>query len=189
MTWKRSVWTAARLGTAAITAAAAVMLTKPLVAQVSPTPTISPPVAYEHTLQEVLAELRQLRAAVEKTNALGSRILLLGQQLQVQETRAGSLSRQLEDVRTRLTEATAARGEHTEVLAAIEREMKVAPAGSARRALEREATQIRARQKGTEALEQHLQHREGDLTSQLERAESAITDLAQRLAALEPKQR
>lgn len=151
----------------------------------SPVPTIGPEVAYEATLQAVLAEVRAVRAWLEQSSGPGaSQVLAIGQRLQAQEVRLAGTARRLDDVRARMAEAHATRTAQSELLADLERGL----GAEAEAAFRVEIARTRAEMKRAQILESALQEQEREIAAELEEAKRQADALTERLKALERPQ-
>jgi chromosome segregation ATPase len=154
-----------------------------------PTPALTPAPAQEsRTTDQLLLEVRALRAAIERMTVSGTRAQLLLGRLQMQEQRMTTLGRQLQESRTKLTEALRQRQSHVleveHLTAAIERastpdERIAAETGlnAARAAMKQFDQQVNALQTDDASIAQALtteQNRWIELNGRLEELENLL---------------
>jgi chromosome segregation ATPase len=141
------------------------------------------------TIQALLAEVRQLRLALERSAALAPRIQLTLQRAQLQQDQVARLSRQLEDLRDRMAQAAS---EETQTLAQIkaaEAHVVQEQDAARRKTIEEEIKAVKARleqQSEQQRIQQAQQQaRESELAGRLETERSKLNELNEKLNALE----
>jgi hypothetical protein len=137
------------------------------------------------TLPSLLAEVRQLRVAIEQMASAGPRIQLVLGRLQLQEQRINNLLRRLETVRAELE---GIQGEHDNLqlqLQGLEREAGETTDAERRRAFEAEVRAIKSRLPAVGARLQQRQTEESTLSADISAEQGRWTDFNQRLEELE----
>lgn len=141
------------------------------------------------TMQALLTEVRQLRLALEKSVAIGPRIQMTLQRMQLQQEVVSRASRQLDEIRTRLSIS----GMEAEHLAT---ELKVSEARLnqeqdpvRRKSLEEEIRLLKTRVEQVTARnhqsQSELRANEIDLSSRLRSEQAKLDQFAERLDSLE----
>jgi hypothetical protein len=148
------------------------------------------------TIQALLAEVRQLRLALERSAVVAPRIQLTLHRMQFQQEAVSRVSRQLEDIRSQM--AGSASVEEKEI-ANIRAHMKEVEARSAqeldparRKVLEDEVSRLRQRlEKGAEKTDQQRLNeaqqiaRASELAGRLQTEQAKLDELGERLNTLE----
>jgi chromosome segregation ATPase len=142
-------------------------------------------VAPDSVSQQLLVEVRQLRLAIERATSVLPQAQLLLQRTQLQQQHVEAISRQLEQLRAELTRAW---GEDAQMTAEIR-------TGEARATQESNQDRRRDLEDRIKALKAHLEQqgirdqqqkaREGELAGQLQSEQIKLSELQQRLDALE----
>jgi len=151
-----------------------------LAALAAPAQTASPDSA---TLQELLAEVRQLRMTMQKTLSLGPRMQLLLQRAQFQEQRVARVQQQLDDIRKQISAETSRQTAATERLAKIEQDIS-AESDAARR------SQLEDMRAGLKMVlgngpDPQLRAREGELNNALVAEQATLAEFNDKLDSLE----
>jgi len=135
------------------------------------------------TLQALLAEVRQLRRAVEKTTSLGPRMQLLLQRAQFQEQKVLRISQQLDEVRKQIAGDTARQTAVNENLAKLEQD--IAAESDAGRRAQLEDMRAGLKLAAGRGPDQQLRARESELSNSLDVEQAALNDFNEKLDALE----
>lgn len=135
------------------------------------------------TMQALLNEVRLLRHTVEKNMSLAPRMQLLLQRAQYQEQKVLRASQQLDEVRKQIAQETARQNGANERLAKIEQDISNESDAARRSQLE----DMRAGLKLVvgNGPDQQLRARETELSNALDAEQAALSDLNQKLDALE----
>jgi predicted nucleic acid-binding Zn-ribbon protein len=133
----------------------------------------------------LLVEVQQLRAAIERSTLLGTRTQIAMQRIQMQETRTTRLSQELDRVRREVTDLDRVKTETVLHLRAMEAQLSQATDPNGRLRLEEEVKRIKLRLEQLAAQEPQTRAREADLANQVQTEQSRLTELQDRVNALE----
>lgn len=138
------------------------------------------------TLDDLLSEVRGLRADLAQSSSGTIRAQLVMGRAQIQEQRIAGLRRDLTDIQFQLRVATQQR-ERTDALAVdVEQGIRSGNLGTDRiRQLERELADVKDRLVREQRLEQELRYKEGELTNTLAAEQNRWIDFNSRLDDLE----
>jgi hypothetical protein len=150
-----------------------------------------PAVARQQTpsdpITALLAEVRQLRLAMERSLTVSPRIQLLTSRLSAQRDVMQPLALELSAIRQQLSKASANVRSHTarfhELEDLVERETEIEP--ERRKLMEREQAAMKAAMENYAAEEQDLRNREADLANALAVEQAHWNELTRRLDELE----
>jgi hypothetical protein len=137
------------------------------------------------TLQSLLAEVRQLRMAVERAASVLPQTQVLLQRTQLQQQHVETLSRQLEQLRDQITKSSveddhfAAEVRDTEARASQEQDT------NRRREVELRLKSAKAQMEQEAIRDQRQRARESQLAGQLQNEQGKLSELQERLDALE----
>ena len=134
----------------------------------------------QRVTEALIAEIQQLRLAIERATLLGARTQLAISQLQIQETALARLNSQLTDVRSQ------ASSRERERMAAAIRDLEARKPAPGMEALnEQQINQMKLQLEEVTAREQQLAAREGELAAQYQAAQNQAADSRARIAGLE----
>ena len=135
------------------------------------------------TLQQLLAEVRQLRLTMEKQMSIGPRMQLLMQRAQFQEQKVARIQAQLDEVRKQIQQETSRQNAAGERLAKIEQDISAESDAAKRSQLE----DMRAGLKMVigNGPDPQLRARESELNNELITEQAALTEFNEKLDALE----
>lgn len=136
------------------------------------------------TIEALLAEVRQLRIALERSAVLGPKMQLAAQRLSMQEQKIARIQTQLESVRRELGIKTEAQQRFTQQLALLEQRIVGETDPVRRKQFESEREHI----KGALAnfgVDPQLQARETELAGSLRTEQAVAQDLNTKLDAIE----
>ncbi|HKX00688.1 MAG TPA: hypothetical protein VJN43_23305 [Bryobacteraceae bacterium] len=133
------------------------------------------------TIQALLAEVRELRTAIERAIAIQPRVQITLERMQVQQRRIEQLSRPLEDVRRQLADHARFVGQQ----AAIEAQLAAEQDANRRKQLEETLRAIRSQAERQSAEDVQLRAREGELMSTLQAEQNKLNELNDRLDRLD----
>ena len=137
------------------------------------------------TLRLLLAEVRQLRMAVERATSVLPQTQVLLQRTQLQQQHVETLSRQLEQLRDQITKSSAEDAHFAAELRDAEARASQEQDANRRRDVDQRLKSAKAQ------LEQQAMHdlaqraRESQLAGQLQNEQSKLNELQERLDALE----
>lgn len=137
------------------------------------------------TIQALLAEVQQLRLALERFTLIGPRMQLTLQRAQWQEDRHSRLSRQLEDVRKQLGESSAQEAMGTTGLKELEGRIGQEQNPLLRKQMEEEYKAIKIRLEQNNVLVQQYRGREIELANALQKEQDKLNDFNEQLNSLE----
>jgi len=137
------------------------------------------------TLQNLLAEVHQLRLALEHSSKIAPRIQIAVERIKMQQDQVARTARQLEDVRHEIEHRQSEQPRLQQQLESLESHASTTTDPSQRRELEDVLKMQKvAAEQGQKSLQQ-VQAREGELASQLQSEQSRLTELNDRLDQLE----
>ena len=146
-------------------------------AQPAPTP--------EDVLTQLLAEVRQLRLALERSSSIAPRIQLLTSRLAIQEQRVARLGTELDGLRQRLPRMAEAQRQAGETLRELEANVSGQSDPQRRRQMQQEVVALK-RHLDSQTQEEHLLRvREGDLLALHDQEQTRWQEISQRLDELE----
>lgn len=143
------------------------------------------PPAPPETLTSLLAEVRQLRLAIEEMSSAGARVQLVLGRLQLQEQRVNNMLRRLETVRGELEGIQREHDDLVRQLQGLERAVGETTDAERRRDFEAEARAMKSRLPGVAARLQQRQTEESTLSVDIGAEQARWTDFNQRLEELE----
>jgi len=136
-----------------------------------------PPQEDKQVLRALLDEMRQLRLALQRANAVNHRLQITVERLRLQQGRADSIARSLENVRSRMTDLKTARPQMEEQIKYAEEVMARATEQNRPELVELELKEIKARMASWSREEERLREREAALTSELQIEQSKLNEL------------
>ena len=137
------------------------------------------------SMNDLVAEVRALRLAVERTAGVTARTQALLGRVQLQESRLADLGRRLDEARQRTRAATSRETTHAIELARATAANEGVPAGPDREGLEIEAKAMRARVKAAHDEAAQLRADEQDVLTALSSEQARWSDYNARLEAIE----
>jgi chromosome segregation ATPase len=138
-------------------------------------------------LQSLLTEVQQLRVAIERSTLLGTRTQIAISKLQMQETRAAQLSRELDNLRDEGPSLSMEKARLSERLKQAE-EARTSPqfnSSESRGELESQIRQMKLTIEEFGAKETRRSAREGELAGQAQAAQAEVADSRSRIAEME----
>jgi chromosome segregation ATPase len=136
-------------------------------------------------LNQILTEVRQLRATVQRSGQSIYRGQILLEQLRTQQEKVARLSGQIEELRNQQTQFRAQQPQMQERLRSLESEINSETNAARRTQLEAEANAMRQFFDGLGKDEQQIQERERQLTTQLLTEQATLDDLTRQLKTIE----
>jgi hypothetical protein len=138
------------------------------------------------TIQTLLAEVRQLRFAIERSTLLGTRMQIALQRIQAQEARTSRLLQELENTRRELTNAIQV--PHMRLVQRakeLEQVVTNATDASVRRQMEAEMREVKMQEEMLTTREQQVRARETEMSNQVRDAQARLTELHDRVNQME----
>lgn len=132
----------------------------------------------EQSLQELVAEVRQLRATLQRMNAGVYKVQVILEQLKLRQEQVTRLSRELNDVREKLSEMQASR---SKMKVLLEREEAEVEAGTRHPA---ETANLKNELEAIVEREQRMMVRETQLANELETERAKLNELNDKLNLL-----
>jgi chromosome segregation ATPase len=139
----------------------------------------------DQTLHTLLAEVQQLRLAIERSTLLGTRTQVALLRIQMQEARAVRVSEDLDRVRGQLTELQNENGRNAERAKDLEGELSRATDPKYRKELEDVLKHHKQIVEMRTTTERQLRAREAELAGVAATEQSRLTDLHQRIEEME----
>jgi DNA repair ATPase RecN len=136
-------------------------------------------------LPALLVEVRGLREAIESMASAGPRVQLALGRLQLQEQRVNTLSRRLEDIKTKIAEANGGLEQSSEQLSMFERMAKEAPEFEKRKEIEGMLEGFKRQMTRATAEIQRLQTEEAIVAQDISTEQARWSEFNQRLEELE----
>ena len=133
------------------------------------------------TLQALLAEVRQLRLALERSATLSPRIQLTMQRVRLQDEKVARVSAQLEAVRREIANHPVHRA--TQQLTLLEQHLSSESDAARRKELEQRRAELRVM--SAQAVDPQLGARESELANSLRVERAALDELSGKLDAME----
>jgi hypothetical protein len=137
------------------------------------------------TIQALLAEVRQLRLALEKSTSVVPRIQLALQRIQTQQDAVQRAAQQMDGLRDRLAASAGRQAAQASRLKAIESEVGREQDLVRRTALESELKQLKMVKDQPQEEELQLRAREGEISGRLRSEQAKLDELYEGLSALE----
>jgi chromosome segregation ATPase len=131
----------------------------------------------QQVLRTLLDEVRQLRLALQRSNALNHRVQITLERLRLQQGRVDSVARSLENVRSRMTDLKTARPQMEEQIKSAEELVARAADQSRREEMEYQLKETKARLASWARDEEQLRERETALVSELQIEQSKLSEL------------
>jgi chromosome segregation ATPase len=121
----------------------------------------------EQVLREILAELKQLRFVVAKTNASQLRFQITFDQYKAQQARVDSMTREMESLKNQLTASVQFRSNNEEMIKTVEERLQQTADPRQRQALERQVQQIKRNLETQDQREKRMKERQTNLEMQV----------------------
>lgn len=137
------------------------------------------------TLQALLAEVRQLRLALEQNALTLPRVQILLQRMQLQQNRVDQLSSRLQDFRSRLTDAAADDGRTAAELKDVEALLNQERDPARRLQLQQGLQMLKERLQGASVRDQQQRSQEAQIASELNSERAKLDDLERQLTTAE----
>jgi predicted nucleic acid-binding Zn-ribbon protein len=143
------------------------------------------PASDTQTLQTLLAEVHQLRMALERSSKIAPRIQIAVERLRLQQEHVARVSQQVEDVRRELNHSRSEQPKMLQRLQGMENEVTQTTDPQKQKDLNAMLSIFKLETEQGEKFLQQIQAREGELMSQLQSEQSKLTDLNDRLDQME----
>lgn len=121
----------------------------------------------EQVLREILAEIKQLRLVVAKTNASQVRFQITFDQHKAQQARVDSMTREMESLKNQLTTSVQFRANNEEMIKTVEDRLQQAADPRQRQTLERQVQQIKRNLETQDQREKRMKERQTNLEMQM----------------------
>ena len=138
---------------------------------------VEPPQEDRQVLRALLDEMRQLRLALQRANAVNHRLQITVERLRLQQGRVDSIARSLENVRSRMSDLKSSRPQMEEQMKYVEEVLARATEQNRREQIELELKQMKARVASWSREEEQLREREAALTSELQIEQNKLNEL------------
>lgn len=138
---------------------------------------VEPPHEERQVLRALLDEMRQLRLALQRANAVNHRLQITVERLRLQQGRVDSIARSLENVRSRMTDLKSSRPQMEEQMKYVEEVLARATEQNRRELVELELKEMKARMASWSREEEQLREREAALTSELQIEQNKLSEL------------
>ena len=138
---------------------------------------VEPPQEDRQVLRALLDEMRQLRLALQRANAVNHRLQITVERLRLQQGRVDSIARSLENVRSRMTDLKSSRPQMEEQMKYVEEVLARATEQNRRELVELELKEMKARMASWSREEEQLREREAALTSELQIEQNKLSEL------------
>ena len=135
----------------------------------------------QQVLRTLLDEVRQLRMALQRSNALNHKVQITVERLRLQQGRVDSLTRSLENVRSRITDLKSSRPQMEEQIKYVEAVLARLTEQNRREQVELEVKEMKARVASWSREEEQLREREAALTSELQIEQNKLNELNSQL--------
>jgi chromosome segregation ATPase len=143
------------------------------------------PTSDVQTLQTLLAEVHQLRLALERSTQIAPRIQIAVERLKLQQEQVARVARQLDDLRRELDHSHADQPKTQQHLEQLSSAAAQATDPQMRKDFEGTLSVFKLDAEQAEKSLQQLQAREGELASQLQSEQAKLTELNDRLDRME----
>jgi len=131
----------------------------------------------KQVLKALLDEVRQLRLTLQRSNALNHRLQITVERLRLQQGRVDSITRSLENLRTRLSDLKNARPQMEEQVRDAEELTARATQQNRREEFEQQIKEMKGRLAALSRDEEQLGEREAALSSELQIEQNKLNEL------------
>jgi chromosome segregation ATPase len=138
---------------------------------------VEPPQEDRQVLRALLDEMRQLRLALQRANAVNHRLQITVERLRLQQGRVDSIARSLENVRSRMSDLKTARPQMEEQIKNAEEVIARATEQNRREEIEQQVKEMKARLASWSRDEEQLRERETALVSEFQIEQSRLNEL------------
>jgi chromosome segregation ATPase len=135
------------------------------------------------TLEALLAEVRQLRLAIERSAILGPKIQLAVQRLSLQDQKIARISSELDNTRREIADRTEGQQRIAQQIANLEQRLAGETDPARRKELEIEREHMKS--VPSQPMDPRLTAREAELANSLQREQSVVQEINGKLEALE----
>jgi len=143
------------------------------------------PASDVQTLQALLAEVHQLRVALERSTQIAPRIQIAVERLKLQQEQVARVARQLDDLRNNLDHSRTEQPKIQQRFEHLNSAAAQATDPQQRKDLDDQLGFFKVEAEQAEKSVQQLQARESDLASQLQSEQARLTELNDRLDQME----
>lgn len=131
----------------------------------------------KQVLRTLLDEVRQLRLALQRSNALNHKVQIALERLRLQQARVDSLTRSLENLRTRISDLKNARPQMEEQIKNADEMIARATEQNRREEIEHQLKEMKTRLASWSREEEQLREREVALSSELQIEQNKLNEL------------
>ena len=139
---------------------------------------------YDKTLQQLIAEVRELRLAVQRATFSHTRVQMLIERLRLQQSTIDSVGRQMDMVRAQLADLRSAKPQIEQQIKETEELLERTTDPNGRLDMESRIKSIKARLARLAPEEDRLRNREVTLESELQNLQAKLNELNSQLDAL-----
>ena len=139
---------------------------------------------YDKTLQQLLAEVRELRLAVQKATTSHTRFQMLIERLKVQQSSIDATGRKLDNLRTELADLRSAKPQMEQEIKDTEEQLERTTDPNGRLGMESRIKSMKERLARFAPAEDRLRHREAALESELQTLQAKLGELNSQLDTL-----
>jgi len=140
--------------------------------------------SYDKTLQQLTAEVRELRLAVQRATVGYARFQMLIERVKIQQSSADTTSRQLENLRSQLADMRGAKPQMEQQIKDTEEMLERTTDPNGRLDMESRIKTMKARLARVAPEEDRLRNREATLDSELQNSQAKLNELNSQLDAL-----
>jgi chromosome segregation ATPase len=127
--------------------------------------------------RELLDEVRQLRMALQRAKTANHRLQVTLERIRLQQARVDSLTRSLENVRTRLADLKNARPQMEEQIKYVEELIESGKEQNRRAEVEQQVKEMKSRMSSWSREEERLRERDAALSTELRVEQTILSDL------------
>jgi len=143
------------------------------------------PASDVQTLQTLLAEVHQLRIALEHSTQIAPRIQIAIERVKLQQEQVAGVARQLDDLRRELDRNREAQQKRQQRLEQVSSAASSTADPQQRKDFDAVLSEVKLQAEQAEKSLQQMQVREGELASQLQSKQARLTELNDRLDQME----
>jgi hypothetical protein len=143
------------------------------------------PAPDQQLTQTLISEIQQLRMAIERSTLLNARTQLAVSQLQLQEQSVARLTSQMDGIRTQAPWSTMMKARAAEGIKDLEQRRATTSDPKIQQQIEAEIKEAKFQLEQAASMETTRLAREGEISLQLQQAQSQIADSRSRIAEME----
>lgn len=139
---------------------------------------------YDKTLQQLLAEVRELRLAVQKATIGHTRFQMLIERMRLQQSNIDAISRQLDNIRSQSADMRNAKPQMEQQIKEVEDLLERTTDPNGRLDMEAQIKSMKAKLARFAPEEERLRSREATLENELQNSQAKLNELNSQLDAL-----